>query len=187
MRFELMKVFSIVLVFLAFACAETTPADLKTTAQTEAGSIIPEKIKRYIESNLKGWSIPSESDYVKAWWSFYDRSEIPYFVTADFNDDARSDYAFLLKNDKALALAFITSRGDSLQHWFAPDFARPFHEKNIEYGLAVEPPAQIDVAYPEIKSLILKSNGITLRHFEVNDRIYYWEKGSYQVFTMGKN
>lgn len=143
-------------------------------------SILP-AINEYLKANLPGWTIVDTADYNKSWWSFYDRSQAHNAITLDLNDDRMADHALLVKKGSHLGLVVLFGTKDkSYTHWIADDF-HPAYDgkvKDIQYGLAVEPPAQIDVLEPEERSLVLQSNAVTLLDMEQRARVYHWEKGT---------
>jgi|SRR5688572_16897278 len=134
-------------------------------------------IEDYLNNNLPGWTLIDTADYARSWWSFYDKKETHNSITLDFNDDRIADHALLLKKDSSLRLVVLLGSGNkSYTHFIVDDFQPVYNGKvkDIQYGLAVEPPAQIDVLEPEEKSLILLFNAITLLDMEDRARIYYW-------------
>ena len=155
-----------------------------TVAGCKQQSIQP-GIQEYIKNNLPGWTMVDTADYARTWWSFYDRSQAHHAVILDLNDDRIADHALLLKKDSNLRLLVLLGSGNkSYTHWIAGDFQPAYNGtvKNIQYGLAVEPPAQIDVLEPEEKSLILQSNAVTLLDLESRTRVYYWKNGAIKTF-----
>jgi hypothetical protein len=145
---------------------------------------VAQKVQDYIQTHLPGWHIVDTADYAKTWWSFYDRKQVPFFVTIDLNDDQQEDYALLLKKSDILQLAVLTGSGKSFTHWMAEDFFIIYKGgvRDVQYGLAIEPPARIDVLEPKEASLILRSNGLTIMEMEQRSRIYYWEGGTIKTF-----
>jgi hypothetical protein len=150
-----------------------------------AKELVPQSVKDYLSKNLAGWTIPDTSDYIKAWWSFYDKNQIPFFVTSDFNDDHVSDYAMILKNSKSIRLVILTATGNSYTLWMADDFNEAFGGKDIQYGLVIEPPGRTDcIIDNKEQSLVLESNGIALMALEQKCKIYYWHSGHYKTFRV---
>lgn len=153
----------------------STTNNLKTT--------LPQNVQNYLAENLSEWNIPDTADYAKTWWSFHDSNAIPYYVVTDLNDDEIADYSIMVHNDKKITIVFLLGGKDSFSHQFATDFLRPFVKHHLEYGLSIEPPGRIDIALPEIRSIILKSNAINLLELENRLGIYFFADNRLGVFT----
>jgi hypothetical protein len=193
-----MRLLFIVILFSVLGChhpktnSNPTPDfNAKINQQGKTGcltpNLIPRSVNDYLTANFAGWTIPDTSDYIKAWWAFYDKNQIPYFVTTDFNDDNLSDYVFLLKNSNSIRLVILTAIGKTFTHWISEDFKETFKkgEKYIQFGLAIEPPGRTDcIVDNKEQSLLLKSNGIALMTMEQKCQIYYWSSGKYQMFRV---
>jgi hypothetical protein len=146
---------------------------------------IPERVMSYIQTHLPDWKVLTIADYGKSWWSFYDSNIIPYAVAVDINDDQLVDYGVLMKKDNALQLVIIIALNNgAFEHRILNDFNAAYRDKDVQTGLMVEPPGQIDVVYPQERSLILPSNGIAVMELEVKSCIYYWQEGQVQSFDM---
>jgi hypothetical protein len=153
---------------------------------SEQKGSIPQKVKEYLKSNFKEFVLPDTSDYNKAWWSFYAKEEIPYFTVTDLNDDGNADYGIILKGEKGLYLVILVDLGNTFKHWVFGDFSNVVID--ITFGLNAEPPGRTDVVYKgQEQSLVLRSNGITLKNFEFKLRIYYWKDGDIAVFVLSDN
>jgi len=186
----------IIFLFAFWGCSSSTTTSssnavsssvIKEEDKIRSEELIPQHVKEFIKNNLPGWSIPDTSDYIKAWWSFYDRSQVPYFITTDFNDDKTSDYALILKNQSSIRLFILTASGGTFIPWMVDDFKEEFKkgEKDIQFGLAIEPPGQIDcLVNNKEQSLVLKSNGIALMVLEQKYQVYYWDSGKYKRFRV---
>ena len=144
---------------------------------------IPVSAKEYIRAKFPGWSIPNSDDY-KIWWSFYEPRTIPYYAITDLNDDRQEDYAFILKKPDSLRVVVLLKKGNTFNHWIADNFKATYNaaDKDIQFGVTIDPPGQIDVVIPKIKSLILRSNAFTLMELENRRCIYYWSDGKISVF-----
>jgi hypothetical protein len=181
----------IVLLWLMTACDERTkqapvvaPAGQNHYHRVTA---LPQSLVYYLHINCPQWQVVERTDYSKVWRSFYDSSYNPCWARTDMNDDQLADYALLLKKDNLLRLVICTgSPSRSFTHYTTDDLPVTFNEKehNLTVGVAVAPPAQIDVAYPRIQSLILTSNGFALMELEERTRIFYWHHDSIQTFYM---
>ncbi len=150
-------------------------------------TVLPQTLLDYLKINYPQWHVVEKADYSKTWWSFYDSSYNPCWARTDINDDQLADYALLLKKRNQLRLVICTGTiNHSFAHYTANDLAIFFNEKehNLTVGVAVAPPAQIDVAYPRTQSLVLKSNGFALMELEERTRIIYRDKDSIQTFYM---
>ena len=149
--------------------------------------LLPQKVKEYISANFSGWSIPESSDYIKSWWSFYERGTIPYMVKTDINDDQTVDYGLVLKSVDKIRPVLLLSKGETFTHWTDTSLEKPFDaaEKDLHYGLSIEPAGRIDVAFPEIKSLILKSNAINFMDYEVRTCVFHWTGTTIEIFRTG--
>ncbi|MBC7912791.1 MAG: hypothetical protein H7Y07_01595 [Pyrinomonadaceae bacterium] len=146
--------------------------------------LIPQNVIDYLSTHLPGYSIANRSDYTTGWWSFYEPQSTPFVVKTDINDDQIVDYALILKKSNLIELVILTGTKGSFKHWIAPDFNKNFNPnaKDLHYGLMPQPPGQIDIAYPQIKSLILKSNAINLMDYENRMAIYYWSGDRIEIF-----
>ena len=187
MRFII--VFSLIL--LSFAGCNNpkrnivAPAVEKSAGTGSNYSTIPGNVKEYLKTNLPGWTIPDTSDYVRSWWSFYERSYVPYFLTVDLNDDHVADYAFILKGQNLLRVVILLASGNKFIQWVSDDFKPSYKEKSIAFGLNIEPPAQIDCVVNNLAStLILRSNGVALMEMEQRLKIFYWNKIGVQTFRV---
>ena len=188
-----MRFLSIIFFFSMLGCgrpnsnstANANP-DVVQEAVNSPKDLIPQTVKDYLTKNFAEWIIPDTADYIKAWWSFYDKTQIPYFVTTDFNDDQAADYAFILKHENSLKLVILTSAGNSFTPWIAEDFKETLMgPKSLQFGLAVEPPGRIDCLVDnKEQSLVLQSNGIALMALEQKCTIYYWSSGNYKMFKV---
>jgi hypothetical protein len=176
--------------WLMTVCNEQTmqaPAAATVVHKPNRYTVLPQTLADYLKTYLPQWQVVTKADYSKTWWSFYDSSDNPCWARTDINDDQLADYALWLKKDKLLRLVFCTGTANhSFSHYTANDLTITFNEKepNLTMGVAVAPPAQIDVAYPRIQSLLLKSNGFALMELEERTRIFYWDNDSIQTFYM---
>ncbi|MEJ6979480.1 hypothetical protein WG906_03405 [Pedobacter sp. P351] len=180
-----MKFLSILILTLSIISCTSTDQDPSVSKDVKYISALT-VAEKFIKEALPGWEVASNDDYANLWWSFYNRGTESNFITSDFNDDEKSDFALLVKSEteRKLKLLFLIAKDDSFKYSFAEDFEREFKGKDIQYGLFVESPKKIDVAYPEISSLILESNGISLHNYEINNRVYYIRNDSIKVFTV---
>ena len=182
-----MRLTFITALFLVISCqnpAPTTGSGEDNRGDNISGTevIIPQNVLNYLKDNFPGWEIPDTSEYMKAWWTFYDRDQITYYVTTDFNDDGLADYAFTLKSPDSLRLVILVSDGNAFTHWVAEDFNEPYSGNNLKFGLMITPPGRTDRVVDDIPvSLILKSNGIAFMEEEVMIRIYYWDDRKFKV------
>jgi hypothetical protein len=180
----------VVIFILLLACKEQAaklPAAADVPPALHYPAVLPQEMVNYLHETFPQWRVVEKSDYSKLWWSFYDSSYNPCWVRTDINDDQLADYAVWLKKDAQLRLVICTGEANKLfNHTIAIDSSNAFNEKehNLMRGIAVAPPAQIDVVKPRIQSLILKSNGFALLELEERNRIYYWENGGLQTFYM---
>ena len=180
----------IAIIILLPACKEQTPkvaiaANTSTTIHYPV--VLPQEIVHYLHETFPQWRVVEKSDYRKTWWSFYDSSYNPCWARTDINDDQLADYAVWLKKDTQLRLVVCTGKANRLfNHSIAIDSNTVLKENrhNLSIGIAVAPPAQIDVVKPRIQSLVLKSNGFALMELEEQSRIYYWENEGLQTFYM---
>ncbi|WP_207515351.1 hypothetical protein [Longitalea luteola] len=165
------------------AAAAATSTD--TTLQHAYG--LPNTLVDYVTVHFPQWRMVEKNDYSRTWWSFYDSSYNHCWARTDINDDRLADYALLLKKDSLVQLiVFMGTASHSFTHY------RPEHpyisyndkEHGLFHGIAVAPPAQIDVVLPRIQSLILRSNGFALLELEVRTHIYYWQNDRLQTFYM---
>jgi hypothetical protein len=190
-----MKIFALALITVTMSCQNLTQRQDVQTILTEESfnqdfSIsdstltIPQSVLGYVAKNFEGWTVPDTSNYIKAWWSFYDHSNIPYFVAVDINDDIHLDYGLLLKSDNALKAIILICSPDSMHHFTVEGFNPPFNGSDIMYGLDIIAPDRIDIIFPQEASLILKSNGISLNNFEIKEKIFYWADGGINTFDL---
>jgi hypothetical protein len=180
-----------VAIWLFTACKERSMHVPVTGAgssySSEHTTLLPQPLTAYLKTHLPQWQVVEKADYSKTWWSFYDSSYNPCWARTDINDDQLADYALWLKKNNQVRLVICTgTTGHSFAHYTASDnhIAINEREPNLTMGVAIAPPAQVDVAYPRIQSLILKSNGFALMELEERTRIYYWEKDTIQTFYM---
>lgn len=174
---------------LLLACKEQPklPIAAITSSPIHYPSVLPKEIVHFLHETFPQWQVVEKSDYSKTWWSFYDSSYNPCWARTDINDDQLADYAVWLKKDTQLRLVVCTGKVNRLfNHTIAIDSNKVLNENgyNLSIGIAVAPPAQIDVVKPRIQSLILKSNGFAVMDLEERSRIYYWENDSLQTFYM---
>jgi hypothetical protein len=144
---------------------------------------LPPQVMGYLAQHLPEWKIPDTSDYAKSWWSFHDKKMVPYSVVLDFNDDEIADYVLLVHNDSTVKLLLLLGNKETFNHFWATDFKQPFLKGELQYGVAIQPPGRIDIAFPEIRSLILKSNAINLLELENRLAMYYFKDQKLSVFT----
>lgn len=147
---------------------------------------LPQHVIDFLKRNFADVSIADTSDYSEVWWSFYDREQNPYFVSVDLNDDETLDYGVIIKRSGSIRIIVLLDSADTYKPWMAQDFQENFHGKDIQFGLAIEPPKRIDVVGNN-QSLTLRSNAIALMNLENRSRIYYWEAGRMKAFTTADN
>jgi hypothetical protein len=175
---------------LLIACGERASlrpkAPFKTYPPLSPTALSPSMLN-YLNKTFPQWKVVEKSDYSKTWWSFYDSSYNPCWARTDINDDWQTDYALWLKKETQLRLVICTGKADgSYNYTIVIDSNKVFNEKehNLSMGIAVAPPAQIDVVKPRIQSLVLKSNGFALMELEERTRIWYQENERIQTFYM---
>lgn len=164
-----------------------------TPVHTNFESIVPEDLIEYINLNLPDYEVPDTNEYYKGFCFFFNKTskhyfkeQIPFFITSDFNDDFKPDYAFLLKyRNNTLKIVIIYSNNNSYKHWIDNNYIIPIdYNIGIQHGICVEPPRKIDCVVNDVeKSLILKSNGVSLYKLEEMINVYYWENGTFKVFV----
>lgn len=184
-KFTLFQLFSFVIITaILFAGCNIAAETFKPGASTDKNGLITENVNLYLSENFSGWEIAQKTDYINSWWSFYDRDNVPYVVKTDINDDAVPDYGIIIKKADSIKLVLLTGKQTSFNHWEADNFAKLFNStlKNLHLGLSIEPPGRIDIAYPQIRSLVLKSNAINLMDHENRVSAYYWENDTIKVF-----
>lgn len=158
------------------------PSDSTASTLAPSGVEIPQHVIDYISRKFPGWTLPDTSDYIKTWWSFYEKDQIPYYTSVDINDDQALDYGLILKSSDSIQLVILLDSTDTFTHRKAKDFQEIFKGKDIQFGLMIEPPKRIDVIDINNNSLILTSNGIGLMNFENRQKIYYWNEGELKMF-----
>ncbi|EHQ27652.1 hypothetical protein [Mucilaginibacter paludis] len=146
----------------------------------------PIMVVQYLQNKFPGYHLIGKRDFAALWWSFYNKNDIPYLVSSDFNNDGVADYATIISNGKKMVLVIMLGSGSSFKHWLVPDLSLKAEENGLSYGLSIQPPAQIDAVHPEAKTLYLKNNAIMVNHYELHDRIYYYEDQTFKVFTMSE-
>ncbi len=157
--------------------------DRQPDAPVEWEQGVPAGVKNYLRQQLKDWEMVDTADYAASWWSFYDSRQVPCFITVDINDDQVADHALLMKRSGEVRLVILIGKNDGwYSHRFADDFSKKLTDPGLIFGIVVEPPAQIDVVYPEEQSLILASNGVTVMELEQRSIIYYWKNDSLKTF-----
>lgn len=177
-------------ILLLPVCKEQTPGPLiatDTSTTIPYPGVLPKEIKHYLYETFPQWQVVEKSDYSKTWWSFYDSSYNPCWARTDINDDQLADYAVWLKKDTLLRLVVCTGKARQLfNHTIVIDSNTALNDNglNLFTGIAVAPPAQIDVVKPRIQSLVLKSNGFVVMELEERSRLYYWENEGLQTFYM---
>lgn len=191
---------TLLLIILLFLTGCTNPKTKNYSANKSDGKIshpdqkviIPARVTEYLNVNFPDWNVPDTLEYIQGWCFLFNKSaspyfkdHIPYFVTADLNDDNFPDYALILKDSDSLRFIILENSGTAFKHFIADDFKEPYPENGIRFGLYIEPPRQIDCIVNNIdKSLILKSNGVAVMKLEEMIKVYYWEDGIYHVFEM---
>ncbi len=145
---------------------------------------MPDEVQLYMASHFPGWKIPVTADYNTSFWSFYNLSVVPYFTAVDLNDDQLVDYGVLLKQRDSVQLVILLGTADSFTHVVFNNLKRTTADQvdGLQHCLLPEPPGQIDVAYPAIKSLVLPSNGINLLHLENRVCVFYWDGKQVAIF-----
>lgn len=163
------------------------PAPAAAAPVAHYPAALPQTVTNYLQHAFKQWRVVEKSDYSKTWWSFYDSSHNPCWARTDINDDQLADYALWLKKETQLRLVICTGEAHQwFSHTIVIDSSNVFNEAehNLSMGIAIAPPAQIDVVKPRIQSLILKPNGFALMELEERTRIYHWANESIQTFYM---
>lgn len=168
---------------------DTAKPDLFRNTSVQKDSphmLIPEKVNRYLSVHFPAYLIAEKGDYINSWWSFYDTGMQPFVVKTDINDDSLADYGLVLKSADSIAVLILIGSGASFRPWFIRLPAeKPFVTQAIHFGLVPEPPGQIDIAYPRVKTLLLESNGINLMDFENRIAVCYWADHGVHLFLTG--
>ncbi len=149
-----------------------------------AAPAIPVAVTDYTGLQFPGWSIVTKQDYHTGFWSFYDEKKLPFFTAVDINDDGYVDYGILIKKQDTVQLVILLNKNNSFTHQVAGNFLLPHYPDNkaLQYCLLPEPPGQIDVVKPSIRSLILTTNAIQLMEMENRICIYYWNNTTIAAF-----
>jgi hypothetical protein len=181
------RIFIVILIFVCGCQSHNNTgnqnSDDTSVLSSEQNASIPQNVIKYLKANFSELTLPDTAEYNKAWWSFYTREEIPYFTITDINDDSREDYGIILKGETGLHLVILVDNGDTFKHWVFNDFSDKVTD--IIFGLNVEPPGRTDVVIEgQEQSLVLRSNGITLKNFEFKLKIYYWKDNDIAVFVV---
>lgn len=178
------KISLCILLLVLQACAQS-PSPPALNTNNSPRELIPAAVKTYIQKHFNGWALVDDADYGATWWSFYDRQRIPYAVVTDINDDQRADYALLLKHNNTLQLVILLGmKNNDFAHLVVNVGAQGMQPHNLQIGLAIAPPEQIDIVKPVEQSLILASNGISLMQLENRSAVYYWGNGTLNVFHL---
>jgi len=173
--------------WIIVACKQPAIPTPVTHAPIPSPTLLPLTLSDYLKINFPQWQVVEKTDYSNTWWSFYDSSYNPCWARTDINDDQLADYAIWLKNNNQFRLVICTGTAShTFTHYIADNINAPFNanKHNLETGVAVAPPAQIDVVSPRLQSLILQSNGFVLMELEVRTCIYYWQNDRLQTFYM---
>lgn len=147
---------------------------------------VPADLLDFLASDLPDWQLVERADYDPSFWALNTGGEAPFVATTDLNDDGLADHCVLLKLAGYAAPFFFMGRKDGHFDILRQDaFRIPFSDarNDLRFGLSVEAPGQIDVAVPEIKSLVLRSNGVNLMEQENRWCIFYWDEGTIRSFT----
>ncbi|WP_205513832.1 hypothetical protein [Longitalea arenae] len=177
-------------VWLVFACDH--PVEHMAAARPIRDSVqqyptvLPQPLIDYLTVHLPQWRLVGKSDYSKTWWSFYDSSSNPCWARTDINDDRLADYACLLKKDSLVQLVICLGTSSHSFVHYNITFLQAYDTKEprLLHGVAVAPPARIDVAVPRLQSLILRSNGFALLELEQRSCLYYSQNDRLQTFNM---
>ena len=64
-------------------------------------SVIPERLVKYVETNLDSLRIPTEKNYDLKYMDSYEITGLPYFCQGNFNGDSLIDYSLVLIKDSS--------------------------------------------------------------------------------------
>lgn len=185
MTYSAPLVIAMILLLDTTSCRKSTKIrdHVAVAAPITAQNPVPRHVRTYLNANFPGWNVADTADYTAGWWSFNDRTTVPFRAIADFNDDTLADYAFLLKKNGACKIVILLTQQHTFSHWAAPVAASSQERGKLHIGLTVEPPGRIDIARPAIRSLILPSNGVNLFDFEERTAVYYVNNGRIEMFV----
>lgn len=150
---------------------------------------ITKKVDSLINRLLPGWSIPNPNTWENLWFNEYKKdSVLVNYIPADFNGDAQTDYALILKSGQhKYAVWVLQSDGDHYK-------AIKLHEtpyKTIPIDMGIEPIAKGKLNYIDFDSdkeptpIDLKNTAIQIVYFEQSAETYYWQGGKYLSVTTG--
>lgn len=200
-------IFSACSLFLLSACADNTgQSQTKTTAtetvhrqphlDTTAGkkAAIPDQnisyagIETYLQSQMPQWKVPEASEWEPYWYKRYNKgTNRVYRTQADFDGNAQTDYAYILKNDggqyavwaflkandtyTAKKVYDITKFADKVHVGLDTLKAGSYHDLNSTGSV----PAAVQTEHPAIHVIF----------FETAAKAYYWKNGAFHIIQTG--
>lgn len=182
------KLIYLILLTVTAACTHNTPQvkqfTLPAIQQLTVIKTPPDTLLSFIYKTFPGAQVCTQADYDQSFWSFCDTTlSLPWYTAADINNDEYVDMALLVKQQQNAKLLLFLSNHTGYTWQWAEGFSIPVSQKQpLQFGLQPEPPGRIDIAYRSLQSLILRTNGINLYHFENRHAIYYWNENSIAVF-----
>jgi hypothetical protein len=150
---------------------------------------IDTSVLQLLQSNLPEWHLPPPALWEKFWFNEYKKNEyLVNYAYADFNGDNKTDYAFILDNDKAIAVWILQSEGNRYKAIKLQDLGEL--TSTIDTGIDLVPKGKLD--YIDLdndsdnpKPINLKHPALTITSFERAAETYYWQNGQYKSVTTG--
>lgn len=135
----------------------------------------------------RGYRMPTDADFADAWHTHRAEFPAPYVTNADFDNDGRTDEAWLfaaVKGNGWALFAFLARANGRHQAWqLAGDPGSPVRM----YGIRVVAPGRygttcgrgyLECPHPEPESLTLTAPAVELAQFDKARSIFWWDATS---------
>lgn len=182
--------FTFLLLCMMFSCAgeEGTDKDKDSSAPSQKtfdGKFLPKEAREYFSKHLPDVEFLDTSLYVSDWLTYYEKNQLPYFVTLDLNGDQKSDYSVLVSRKNKLNLIVLLSDANGLKHYLAKvyDILYSSEDKKVQFGLAIQ---EAELVYGlNGQAVQLEHQGISLFKFGASSELFYWKDGRLQSLVTG--
>jgi len=150
---------------------------------------ISKSVIQQLKEKLPDWKLPEPAQWEDFWFKEYKKDGVLVnYISSDFNCDNKSDYAFLLQNqrNKQYAVWVVQSNDDEINVINLHEFGKA--EFPLQFGIELIPKgplSYIDFENDDPKPINLKCPGVQVVFFEKGAEAYYWKNNKYESVTTG--
>lgn len=145
--------------------------------------VIPDSALSIIHKTMPSYNFPKPEIWDKFWFAQYKNAgNLVDYVSADFNNDRKTDYAVILQNPAGdLGMWVLISDSSNYKSIQIADLGRINPEGKFEKGITLIKSGLIDyIDFDDegrMKTMNLETPGVTLLKFESSATTYFWKNG----------